>query len=259
MEELECCSGEHVWSRYPSAAVVHPRVVFGGARMTREVGMSRVSWLFACVPLLAVAIFLPAPGIAKDTENAYVGLRKCAVCHRKEVYGDQVAAWRKGRHAKAFETLASERALVYAKERGIDGPPGEAAECVRCHVTAYGVEARLIKFELDPKDGVQCESCHAPGAKYRRRTVMSDHAKAMENGMACPLGRHLPQVQLCLKCHNEESPTWDPERYTLPDGSRTGFDYDQAAQRVLHRIPEERRGKISELEKAQRQKQKTLN
>ncbi len=85
---------------------------------------------------------------------------------------------------------------------------------------------------------------------------MVDHLKAVEQGMACPFDRHLPQSELCWGCHNSESPTWDPERYVLPDGSRSGFDYQQAAEKIAHRIPEERRGRIVELEKALRKEKK---
>ncbi len=216
--------------------------------------MSRAFAFSALAGVLVLAMFVPRDAVSQ--EAAYVGLRRCGFCHSKELYGDQVTAWRNGKHARALETLASERALEYAKKLGIDRPPAEADECLRCHVTAYGVDARLIKFPLDPADGVQCESCHGPGSRYWRKSVMADHAKAVANGMACPLDRHLPQSELCWGCHNRESPTWDPERYVLPDGSRTGFDYEQAARKVRHSIPEDRRGRIVELEKALREEKK---
>ena len=38
-------------------------------------------------------------------------------------------------------------------------------------------------------------------------------------------------------CHNERSPTWDPERYTVADGTKSGFDYDQATAKVAHLNP----------------------
>ena len=34
------------------------------------------------------------------------------------------------------------------------------------------------------------------------------------------------------------TPAWDPQRYTLADGSKVGFDYDQAVKAIAHPIPE---------------------
>ncbi len=45
--------------------------------------MNRISSFFACVPMLALAMLVPRLGIAEDPEFAYVGLRKCATCHKK--------------------------------------------------------------------------------------------------------------------------------------------------------------------------------
>ena len=61
---------------------------------------------------------------------------------------------------------------------------------------------------------------------------------------------------LCETCHNERSPFWDPGRYPLPDGSTAGFDTEQAVQKILHPIPEDRRGKIAEIEKELKEKEK---
>jgi hypothetical protein len=187
---------------------------------------------------------------ADEPAHDYVGVGKCKSCHGKELYGDQVSSWRKGPHAKAFETLASEKSLEYARERGIGGSPQQADDCVKCHVTAHGVAAKRIKYELDSADGVQCESCHAPGADYRKRSVMSDRDKSIAAGLV------IPDEALCTSCHNLESPAWDPERYSLADGSRTGFDYEQAKQQIAHPTPEGVRGRIAEIEKELRENKK---
>ena len=42
---------------------------------------------------------------ALAAEHKYVGAGDCGKCHKKELMGDQLAAWKKGPHAKAFETL----------------------------------------------------------------------------------------------------------------------------------------------------------
>jgi hypothetical protein len=203
--------------------------------------MTRGWWIgVAAAALLAMG---PPLARADDPKHEYVAIGKCGKCHGKELYGDQVSAWRKGEHSGALDSLASEKALEYARKKGIAGPPQDADECLECHVTAHGVNARFIKYDLDPKDGVQCESCHGPGADYRKKSVMSDRDMAITKGM-------LPQsAEVCTTCHNDRSPAWDPARYTLADGSHTGFDYEQAVQNIRHPVPEERRGKIVEIEK----------
>ena len=178
------------------------------------------------------------------SKHAYVGVEKCGTCHGEQLYGDQVSAWRAGPHARAFETLGTERAAEKAAERGITGSPQQADECLRCHVTAHGANFRLIKFELAQTDSVQCESCHGAGADYRKRSVMADEKKAVKKGLV------EQAAEVCLACHNDESPSWNPTQYTLADGSEAGFDYEQAKQKIVHPTPEEVRGKIAQIEEA---------
>ena len=40
-----------------------------------------------------------------------------------------------------------------------------------------------------------------------------------------------------LECHNEESPTWNPEKYTRADGTKVGFDFEQAKKLTEHPNP----------------------
>ena len=61
-----------------------------------------------------------------------------------------------------------------------------------------------------------------------------------------------PTAETCLACHNEESPTFDPARYTLPDGSSAGFDFELAKERIPHPIPEHVKGRFIELEKEEK-------
>lgn len=195
-------------------------------------------------------LLLIALGAGADTGHEYVGVAKCAICHQKELYGDQVSLWRSGPHAKAYETLASPKALEVASARGLDGSPQQAAACLQCHSTAHVATPALMKYDLEPSDGVQCESCHGAGADYRARDVMADRARAMAEGLV------LPTPAVCTDCHNAGSPSWDPGRYALPGGKTTGFDFDQAAKQIAHPTPPERKGKVLQLEDAERAQRK---
>jgi hypothetical protein len=199
-------------------------------------------------PLLLALLLTSSAARAEDSVHDYVGVKKCQTCHKKELMGNQVGVWREHPHAAAVETLRSPQSLEVAQRLGIDGAPTEASECLRCHETAHGVAATWIAYDLVREDGVQCESCHGPGRDYRKKTIMSDRDEARAKGLWAP-GE---DSAICTGCHNRESPTFDLERYMLPDGSKAGFDFDQALVRIAHPIPAEVKGKYLELEEAQK-------
>lgn len=194
--------------------------------------------------MMAITAAMAFPAFAREAEHDYVGVAKCRTCHKKELMGNQVAAWRDGPHHRALETLKNEQSLAIAAERNL-GPPHEAAECLSCHVTAHGVPPIRIAHDLDAEDGVQCESCHGPGRDYRKKKIMSDREVAVAKGLQDPAENE----RVCTACHNENSPTFDPGRYVLPDGTTMGFHFGMAKERILHPIPEDVKGKFVELEK----------
>jgi hypothetical protein len=167
----------------------------------------------------------------------YIGAKKCKTCHRKELIGDQYAAWEKSKHSKAYETLKGEEAAKIAKAAGIAGPAYEAEQCLGCHVTAYGADASaFLKGPLKAENGVQCESCHGPGSGYKKKTVMADHAKSVASGMWEP-GK---DEKICTTCHNEKSTGWDPA---------VGFDFEERKKAIAHPIPAEVKGRYAEAAK----------
>ena len=198
----------------------------------------------------ALAALLTAPptsadeAISQEVAHRYVGVRKCRTCHKKKLLGNQVATWEQGLHQKALETLKQQRSIDLAKERGLKLPAHQAPECLRCHVTAYALPEAAFAYELDKADGVQCESCHGPGRDYRKKKVMSDPELAAEKGL-WDVSRG---TMVCVSCHNSESPTWDPKRFTLQDGTTVAFDFDQGIKRIEHPIPEDTKGRYLEIE-----------
>ena len=99
---------------------------------------------------------------------------------------------------------------------------------------------------------MQCESCHGPGRDYRKKKIMSDLDLARSKGLWDPGS----DEARCTTCHNQRSPTFNAARYTLPDGSSVGFDFDQAKERIAHTIPEDVKGHYVELEKELKTKAK---
>lgn len=201
---------------------------------------------------LASAAFAAEPGLTRPLDTGrhdWVGVEKCRTCHKKKLLGNQHAAWLKGPHARAYETLSNDRSLAIAREIGLPQPPNESPECLRCHISAYGVPALRIANSLPREDGVGCESCHGPGRDYRKKRIMSDREKAAAKGLWDASHR----AEVCEACHNPDSPTYDPERYRLADGTTRGFDFEVAKTRVPHPIPEDVKGRFLELEKAQKE------
>ncbi len=190
---------------------------------------------FVSMMLVLAASTVAGSGLAAD--HKYVGAKGCKNCHSKELIGDQYGEWKKGDHAKAYETLKGDKAVDIAKKKGIAGPPHEAKECLECHVTAFGADASALhKGPLPVSDGVQCESCHGPGKDYRKKKIMSDEAKAVAAGLWKP-GK---EESICTTCHNEKSPTWDPAK---------GFDVEKAREEIAHVIPKDVKGRYLEIVK----------
>ncbi len=208
--------------------------------------MSRARWVGI---MGAVALLAAGGAAAQGVPHQYVGASKCKTCHKKELMGDQYGTWSDGPHAEAFETLEEDDSTALAAKLGVAGPASEASECLSCHVTAFGQPAEAFYKDLEFEDGVQCESCHGPGRDYRKKKIMSDPEQAKAKGLWDP-GAH---AKICTECHNPRSPTWDPARYTLPDGTTAGFHFEQAKTRIAHPIPEDVKGRYLELEKAQKE------
>ena len=161
--------------------------------------------------LLLAMLPQPQPG-GPGTDSKYIGAKKCKSCHRSEASGNQFGAWSESRHAKAWETLGSDAAREHGAARGIDNPQ-ESDQCLKCHVTAFGVEKKRIKGKHDPKLGVQCESCHGPGSEHMAARFAA--AAALGEGAApayvkVPEGEIIPNppMKTCLECHNDESPSF---------------------------------------------------
>ena len=160
---------------------------------------------------LAASLLMSLP---VQAQNLYVGAKRCAACHGPGAPGNVFHAWETSRHAQAFRNLQTHsekearnlgdlRLWIVEIGRGVKyglpKPAAESKECLPCHVSAFGVDARQIAPSFDPKDGVQCESCHGPG---------SAHAEAMAGKNAGSAAAGLKRYEnegaikgLCRSCH----------------------------------------------------------
>lgn len=161
-----------------------------------------------------------------NAQNKFVGAKKCGMCHKKAKDGEQLKIWKNSPHAKAFETLKSEKADKIAAERGFKTKAAETEECVACHTTGHGVDAKLFAKKFKVEDGVQCEACHGAGSKFKSKKVMKDHGKAVAAGLT-DFSAEGSAEKLCKTCHNEKSPTFKEK----------GFDFKKMWEKIKHPIP----------------------
>jgi hypothetical protein len=187
-----------------------------------------VGWTMVATVVAGTGFSVLAEG--RDAAN-YTGMKTCGMCHRKESSGNQLAAWQKSPHAKAFEKLGTPEAKAAGAKVGV-AEPQKSGKCLKCHATAYnGTESPQVE-KITAEEGVTCESCHGPGKEYKSMSVMKDRAKAIAAGLI------YPATKSCEQCHNSQSPTWNAERYTTKDGKKVGFDVVQASEKIKHPNPE---------------------
>ena len=195
----------------------------GGLRTAMRAGLTVV---------LCAAWISGARANAAEARDAtkYVGVKTCAMCHKKEETGNQNQKWLDSKHAKAFESLASDKAKEVAKKLGI-ADPQQSGKCLMCHSTAYNWTEAVATDKIKPEDGVTCESCHGPGKDYKKKEIMENKDQAIAAGLVNPA------TKSCVLCHNDKNPTWNPEQYTTKDGKKVGFDEEQAFEKIKHPDP----------------------
>ena len=167
--------------------------------------------------VLASAIAVGAAFTAGD--HAFVGVKKCKMCHKSEKNGLVFEKWEAGPHAKAFATLQSDSAKKISAGLKKSKPPHEDPDCLSCHITGFGAPDSLIASVVR-EDGVTCEACHGAGGDYWKKSVMEDRAKSISFGLT-----EKPK-EVCVTCHNEKSPTY------------RAFDLDERWAKIAHGLPQ---------------------
>lgn len=180
--------------------------------------------LFGCVAVSGLAWSQAKPAAAgaagEATEGAalsYVGAKKCKVCHSSEkMAGLAYKIWSEEKHAKAFESLKSEKALEAAKKMGIDNPSADP-KCLKCHVTDASIQ----------EEGVSCERCHGMASKWLtphgKKKDPPSHEVLVKMGMT-DLTKPEDRVALCMQCHG---PSPDNPFYKE-------FNYDECWAKINH-------------------------
>ena len=189
----------------------------------------------AMLSMLAAAAMVAGSLSQAQAEDAipgakYVGAKKCKNCHRSKSKGDQYGKWEESKHAKAFETLATDAAKTAGKAKGVDAPQ-TSDQCLKCHVTGKNDPKAKLDRRFKAEAGVQCESCHGPGSVHAKNRlsaaaeVEEDEEPPVPSAEVLAKEIHKGSKETCLKCHNKESPTFKE------------FDYDEQWKKIAHPKP----------------------
>lgn len=177
--------------------------------------MRKVIWGVTAVLMLGSGSLILAEGGHK-----YIGVKKCSICHKSEAKGNQYGQWVATAHANAYKTLSTAQAKETAAKAGVTGNPEQAPQCLKCHVTAFDADISLLEEGFAKEDGVQCEACHGAGGDYKGLSVMKDKNQAIAAGLV------MPTKEVCVKCHNSESPNYQE------------FNFDEYYKKIAHPRPE---------------------
>lgn len=152
-----------------------------------------------------------------EKQYSYVGSKTCKKCHLA-VY----KSWAKTKMGQAFETLKPGNAKENKEKFKIDLAKdfSKDEKCVKCHTVGYGKPGGYtIPDPSDKKavrrakkrEGVGCENCHGPGSEYVKlhKKIMKSKRKYKREEMYAA-GMWKIEKAVCVKCHNEESPTINP-------------------------------------------------
>lgn len=190
--------------------------------------------------IVGVLMSLPAGGPANAQvlpqfgNSAHLGVQTCAgsTCHgaikpwqNSSVLQNEAITWAKhDPHAKAYDTLGSERSQRIAANLGI-GDPKQSATCLGCH-TNYVPQARRAKnFVLS--DGITCEACHGGAEKWLGTHVagVGGHAENIAAGMY-PTDQPVARAKLCLSCHYGTKDKFVTHRIMGAGHPRLSFELD---------------------------------
>jgi hypothetical protein len=129
----------------------------------------------------------------REINPEYVGSKKCRICHL-----DIYKSWQSTKHARAINALGSENR--------------DSVECLGCHTTGTKADGSSIL-------SVGCEACHGPGSDYRKMRIMKNKVLAAQRGLI------LQSETVCVRCHNENCPSF------------VDFDYSAIDLEEVHLMP----------------------
>lgn len=200
--------------------------------MPRVVGRS----VFGAVAVLAAMVggSAGAQTLPQYGDSAHLGVQTCAgsTCHgavqpwpNSPVLQNEAITWSKhDPHAKAYDTLGSDRSKRIAANLGIENPQ-QSGLCLDCHANNVPQAQRAKNFVLS--DGITCEACHGGAEKWLGTHVagVGGHEENVAAGMY-PTDRPVARAKLCLSCHYGTKNKFVTHRIMGAGHPRLSFELD---------------------------------
>jgi len=156
-------------------------------------------------------MLLPAAAaLADDAASAkHLGVASCAgsTCHGStrpftdsHIAQDEYFVWqRKDAHARAYDTLRSERSQDIAHKLGL-ADAATAPRCLVCHAENAPPSQRGERYQAS--DGIGCETCHG-GSEHWIREHTAGYKTLQQRSEAglYPTWDPLARAKLCSGCH----------------------------------------------------------
>jgi hypothetical protein len=164
-----------------------------------------------------------------------VGTVNCAssTCHglvvprsTSRILQNEYTTWlRLDKHAKAYSALLSEQSRQIVQNLDLKQPAWQIKVCLDCHANNAPAELKGQRHILS--DGVGCEACHGPAAKWLATHTMpgTTHQDNINNGMY-PVDRPVAQAKLCLSCHFGDEDRFVTHRMMAAGHPRLSFEID---------------------------------
>ena len=174
------------------------------------------------------------PALPYQSATPHVGSTSCAgsSCHGitatwQRLEGSNVKqtehiVWRReDAHARAYDTLLSERSLRIAQNLGLDAAH-TAGVCLDCHAD----NPRSTERTFVQSQGVGCEACHGGARDWLSTHVTADsHADNLAAGLF-PTEDPVERARLCLSCHLGNADKSVGHRILGAGHPRLGFELD---------------------------------
>jgi len=166
--------------------------------------MSHTAFRSTCIAIVVLLVLLVVlPAAAED--YAYVGSKKCKMCHLKEY-----KSWEATKMASSFENLKPGERAEAKTAAGLDPAKDYTtdAKCLACHTTGMGKPGGFVDIATTPTlAGVGCEVCHGPGGTYIADGYMTLKNKEYKKAELVAVGMvdTVSEAQ-CVGCHNADSP-----------------------------------------------------
>ncbi|HYR33709.1 MAG TPA: multiheme c-type cytochrome [Burkholderiales bacterium] len=191
--------------------------------------------LAALLLVCALAPALAQPVLPHYSRDRSLGVASCAssLCHgsvepwqNARVQQNEYVTWsRTDRHARAYDTLLTERSAEIARKLGLKAPAHQSDVCLDCHAHNPGPERRARGFVQS--DGIGCEACHGPSERWIKSHVEPGATRRanIAHGMY-PTGEPLARGRLCVSCHVGNTQKLVTHRMMAAGHPRLSFEID---------------------------------